>query len=171
MTIIGSLNANAFGLRFNLLNQIVVKNFGTFRSFSDGSLASSCLNYKNPVNNKTRYAGDIGDGLYKLTSGVIVYCDMTMQGGGWTLVFKDASNDSANYTNNRMAQSNISYGAAAAPMSGAAQYKLDSSTFAHTQVLFRSDTGLPIQTYENSSAYVIKNVTLASLTGTSDSTC
>lgn len=58
----------SFSWRFNILKagKIAIKNFGTYSSYSDGTYAKSCDEYRNPTNNKYAYIGAIGDGVYKL---------------------------------------------------------------------------------------------------------
>ncbi len=59
------------------------------RSWEDGAIAQSCLEYRQPTYPYV-YAGDTGDGLYhiapKSQAPFGAYCDMTSEGGGWTRV-------------------------------------------------------------------------------------
>lgn len=70
----------------------ITDEFGA-RQWSDGTVAPSCLGYFNGLDAQHPYEGAVGDGLYLIDpdgsgSGTAfpVQCDMTNEGGGWTLL-------------------------------------------------------------------------------------
>ncbi|GAB5387539.1 MAG: hypothetical protein Alpg2KO_05070 [Alphaproteobacteria bacterium] len=67
------------------------------REWADGSFAASCNEYRNPATGFS-YAGDTGDGVYRIDPNgdltpVLTWCDMTTEGGGWTLVAANGSSE------------------------------------------------------------------------------
>lgn len=59
------------------------------RQFEDGYVPTSAKWYLNPDRDGYQYAGDIGNGLYKIRIAeqiVDVFCDMTTDGGGWMYI-------------------------------------------------------------------------------------
>jgi hypothetical protein len=81
----------------NWLTPIVT--YGSGRRWSDGTYATSCKTYKNPTAPYT-YGGQTGDGVYTIdpdgagaTAAFDVRCDMTTDGGGWTIVYGSAGGD------------------------------------------------------------------------------
>ncbi len=75
---------------------LIVPN-GAGRNWADGKYASGCHQYRMP-DVAHAYLGATGDGRYTIdpddagpTAPFDVYCDMSTDGGGWTLVDNDAS--------------------------------------------------------------------------------
>jgi hypothetical protein len=83
-------SAQSFVLTVNP-NMITISQFSGYRGWSNGTIATSCDGYKNPGVG-FQYSGSTGDGIYRIDpdgAGSIspfnVYCNMTTDGGGWTL--------------------------------------------------------------------------------------
>lgn len=77
--LIYSSSALAFGWKFTFFKKNIknIKNYGTYKSWSDGSLATTCDEYRNPSSGS--YTGATGDGIYRISLNSIptdVYCLM-----------------------------------------------------------------------------------------------
>jgi hypothetical protein len=69
--------------------------------YSDGTYASSCQAYLQPVNSS--YPAGTSSGIYRIQTGgnvIPVYCNQTLNGGGWTLLVKQASGDGSTLQGN-----------------------------------------------------------------------
>jgi len=74
-----------------------IQQFSGYRAFADGTYAATCNGYRNP-SAPHYYQGATGDGIYRIAPGgspYDVYCDMTTNGGGYTVI--EALHDSRYY--------------------------------------------------------------------------
>ena len=78
-------------LREQIVNKISIVASGSGRRWSDKTYASSCYEYRHPPTGARSYSGKTGDGLYTIkpddfAAAFNVQCDMSSNGGGWTLL-------------------------------------------------------------------------------------
>lgn len=109
----------------------LIAQFSGYRAWADGALASSCEAYRRPVTGFA-YAGATGSGIYRISLAGVptnVYCDMTTENGGWTLIARSAPG---------AASSNFGYNFKTGTISAdAVPYSLgDVAALKPTQVLF-----------------------------------
>ena len=83
-----TMRVPSIGLKPSVPPKVGVQDFGAYRAWADGTLATSCNAYL-LGDSGHQYSGSIGDGTYQVRiagAPTAVTCDMSTDGGGWTLV-------------------------------------------------------------------------------------
>lgn len=80
-----------------------IRPYGSYRGWSDGTYAPSCDAYLHPSSSGYVYEGSVGSGVYgvkpaRAATPILVYCDMTAKGEGWTLVSSSSAAQRNNVT-------------------------------------------------------------------------
>jgi hypothetical protein len=103
----------------------------SYRSWSDGTYASSCYAYRNPTG-AYQYQGSTGDGVYRISTGgstMDVYCDQSADGGGWTLVMRGYGGSfQTNASWNNAGALNANYASSANAPTSTTTFKLADAT-------------------------------------------
>jgi hypothetical protein len=85
---------------------MVVTQFAGYRAWGNGTYASSCKAYRYPEAGYV-YSGATGNGVYRIQNGgttLDVTCDMTADGGGWTMALTLQSGSIAQVYNAAVSQ-------------------------------------------------------------------
>ncbi len=118
-------------LRLDVIwSEINIQTVNGARNWEDGTYAQSCNGYRNPTG-VYRYAGDVGDGVYRVQlegQSYDVQCDMATDGGGWQLAL--------NYLHNGNTDPNLNVRTTSFPLQGSTTLGQNeagsNSTWGHT---------------------------------------
>ncbi|KVP16848.1 putative Ig domain-containing protein [Burkholderia ubonensis] len=140
---------------------------GGYRTWSDGTIPSSCKGYLTPGTGYA-YTGATGDGIYRVNinnSPVNVYCDMTTDGGGWMLTVHAVANVTSTAYDVTVGQSVIKGMALHTVSQDAANYPVlpDGLNNTFNQVLFKGGTA----TWKNSMGPWVRIATFANASSVS----
>lgn len=117
---------------------------GGYRTWSDGTLANSCKDYRTPGAGLA-YTGATGDGIYRVNfngTASNVYCDMTTDGGGWMMLLYATASVTSTAYNQTMGQTVIQGMALKSATQDSVNYPVLPNGLNNTfsQVLFKGGT-------------------------------